>query len=157
MIFWKWWTSIVLVGASIFAGSYYLNIVRFVLENDPTYITVGIAILFVLTTLWIGLLSWRSQNGAKLNENDTMPTWFIADAVMSIGMVGTLLGFLIVLTSAFENVDTSDTQAMQDVIGQLASGMGTALLTSLMGLISSVILKFQLVMLESNNAGEDNA
>jgi hypothetical protein len=86
-----------------------------------------------------------------------MPTWFIADAVMSIGMVGTLLGFLIVLTSAFENVDTSDTQAMQDVIGQLASGMGTALLTSLMGLISSVILKFQLVMLEANNAGEDNA
>jgi ABC-type long-subunit fatty acid transport system fused permease/ATPase subunit len=76
---------------------------------------------------------------------------------MSIGMVGTLLGFLIVLTSAFENVDTSDTQAMQDVIGQLASGMGTALLTSLMGLISSVILKFQLVMLEANNAGEDNA
>ena len=157
MIFWKWWTSIVLVGASVFAGSYYLNIVSFVLENDPTYITVGIAVLFVLTTLWIGLLSWRVQNGAKLSENNTMPTWFIADAVMSIGMVGTLLGFLIVLTSAFQNVDTSDTQAMQDVIGQLASGMGTALLTSLMGLISSVVLKFQLVMLETDNAGEDDA
>jgi len=157
MIFWKWWTSIVLVGASVFAGSYYLNIVSFVLENDPTYITVGIAALFVITTLWIGTLSWRVQNGTKLSENNTMPTWFIADAVMSIGMVGTLLGFLIVLTSAFQNVDTSDTQAMQDVIGQLASGMGTALLTSLMGLVSSVILKFQLVMLETDNAGEDDA
>ena len=157
MIFWKWWTSIVLVGASVFAGSYYLNIVSFVLENDPTYITVGIAALFVITTLWIGTLSWRVKNGTKLSENNTMPIWFFADAVMSIGMVGTLLGFLIVLTSAFQNVDTSDTQAMQDVIGQLASGMGTALLTSLMGLVSSVILKFQLVMLETDNAGEDDA
>ena len=67
-------------------------------------------------------------------------------------MIGTLLGFLMVLTSAFTDVDTSDVEAMQEVIGQLATGMGTALLTSLVGLISSTLLKVQLVMLDTANS-----
>ena len=59
-----------------------------------------------------------------------------------------------VLTSAFTDIDTSDVEAMQEVIGQLTTGMGTALLTSLVGLISSTLLKVQLVMLDTaNNLG----
>ena len=64
-------------------------------------------------------------------------------------MVGTLLGFLMVLTSSFQNIDVSNLDAMQTVIGQLAAGMGIALLTSLVGLVTSLSLKIQLVMLDS--------
>jgi biopolymer transport protein ExbB/TolQ len=38
---------------------------------------------------------------------------------------------------------------MRTAIETLASGMGTALLTSLVGLIASLIMKYQLVTLES--------
>jgi hypothetical protein len=70
---------------------------------------------------------------------------------MSIGMVGTLIGFLIVLTTTFTDIDTTSAAAMKEVIGTLASGMGIALMTSLMGLITSIILKLQLVLMENSN------
>ena len=120
--------------------------------NDPTYITFAVFVVFILTTLAIGYYSYKLQFKNKYpSESKLSPLWFSADAVMSLGMVGTLLGFLMVLTSAFQDVDTSSAEAMKEVIGQLAKGMGTALLTSLAGLIASIILKFQLVMLESAN------
>lgn len=151
MSFWKWWTSIVLVTVITGLFEYNLGIYEFVLENDPTYITFAIAFCFTLTTLAIGWCTYKVQfRSLKPNENQLSPLWFSADAVMSIGMVGTLLGFLMVLTSTFQDIDTSSAEAMKEVIGQLAAGMGTALLTSLAGLIASIILKLQLVMLESS-------
>ena len=77
--------------------------------------------------------------------------WFFSDVVMSIGMVGTLIGFLVVLTTVFADIDTTSTEAMKQVIGNLANGMGIALTTSLCGLIASIILKFELILLESDN------
>jgi len=74
--------------------------------------------------------------------------WFTSDAVLSVGMVGTLFGFLLVLGSAFTEIDTASTESMTEAIGVLASGMSTALVTSLVGLISSLWLKLQLVILE---------
>ena len=73
--------------------------------------------------------------------------WFASDAVLSIGMVGTLFGFLMVLGQSFTDIDTSSVESMTDAIGILATGMSTALVTSLVGLIASLWLKLQLVIL----------
>jgi hypothetical protein len=56
-----------------------------------------------------------------------------------------------VLTTTFVDIDTTSTQEMKRVIGTLASGMGIALLTSLCGLVSSILLKFELVLLDAEN------
>lgn len=152
IIFWKWWSTIIIFFFSLYYVQYKLSIIEFIILNDPTYITFAVFAVFILTTLAIGYYSYKLQFQNKHpSESRLSPLWFSADAVMSLGMVGTLLGFLMVLTSAFQNVDTSSAEAMKEVIGQLAKGMGTALLTSLAGLIASIILKFQLVMLESAN------
>lgn len=154
MIFWKWWTLVVLVATALVSAEIYLGVIDFVVSNDPTYISFGIFALFVISTLVTGGWCLQLQRGNKVDSNQLSPVWFVSDALMSIGMIGTLLGFLMVLTSAFTDVDTSDVEAMQEVIGQLATGMGTALLTSLVGLISSTLLKVQLVMLDTaNNLG----
>lgn len=152
IIFWKWWSTIIIFFVSLYYLEYKLSLFNFILSNDPTYITFSVIIVFILTTLVIGYHSYKLQiKNIYPSESKLSPLWFSADAVMSLGMVGTLLGFLMVLTSAFQDVDTSSAEAMKEVIGQLAKGMGTALLTSLAGLIASIILKFQLVMLESSN------
>ena len=154
MIFWKWWTLVVLVATALVSAEIYLGVIDFVVSNDPTYISFGIFALFVISTLVTGGWCLQLQRGNKVDSNQLSPVWFVSDALMSIGMIGTLLGFLMVLTSAFTDIDTSDVEAMQEVIGQLATGMGTALLTSLVGLISSTLLKVQLVMLDTaNNLG----
>ena len=74
--------------------------------------------------------------------------WFASDAVLSLGMVGTLFGFLVVLGQSFGDIDTSSVASMTTAISKLASGMSTALVTSLVGLIASLWLKLQLVILE---------
>lgn len=152
MYFWKWWTGFVLSFVAVGYVQSQLDIFNFVLNNDPTYITFLIITILLFCSILIGVLSYNKQfKQQKTSKSALDMQWFVADAVMSLGMVGTLLGFLMVLTSTFQDVDTSSTEAMKEVIGQLASGMGTALLTSLAGLISSILLKMQLVMLESDN------
>lgn len=154
MAFWKWWTSFVLIGVLTGVAQFSFNIIDFIKQNDPTYITIAVIIISLITTLIIGYRAYLLQFKNELPYSEQLePLWFSADAVMSVGMVGTLVGFLMVLTGTFTDVDTSSTEAMKEVIGQLAAGMGVALLTSLAGLISSIILKFQLVMLENEANG----
>jgi flagellar motor component MotA len=73
--------------------------------------------------------------------------WFVAETCMAIGMMGTVLGFILMLGgSNLESIDPTDVEGMKNVIGQLASGMATALLTTLTGLIVSVSLRTQLMI-----------
>tara|TARA_B100000586_G_C20081501_1_gene415623 strand:- start:398 stop:667 length:270 start_codon:yes stop_codon:yes gene_type:complete len=75
--------------------------------------------------------------------------WFIAESCMAIGMMGTVLGFILMLGSSnLGSIDPSDVEGMKAVIGHLASGMSTALLTTLTGLIVSVSLRTQLMIEE---------
>ena len=150
MAFWKWWTSIVLLSLFGTFLQYQYSIFNFAYENDTSRITFLIGFIFILTTLKIGIESWRQQFTYENNGNTDF-LWFSSDVVMSIGMVGTLIGFLLVLTTTFTNVDTTSASAMKAVIGTLAAGMGIALMTTLAGLVSSIIIKFQLIMLESSD------
>lgn len=83
----------------------------------------------------------------KHSENNIY--WFASDAVLSLGMMGTLIGFLIVLGQAFIGIDPSSIESMTAAITILASGMSTALVTTLTGLIVSIWLKLQLVIIEN--------
>ena len=151
MSFWKWWTSFNIVVIVTIIAQVQFGIFEYVMANDPTYITSLVVVIALSTSLMIGHKSYQLQfKNIHGTTNHLEPYWFAADVVMSIGMVGTLVGFLLVLTSAFTDIDTSSQEAMKEVIGELAAGMGVALLTSLAGLISSIILKSQLVMLENS-------
>ena len=65
-------------------------------------------------------------------------------------MIGTVKGFLLMLGTAFENIDVSNTETLQNALTQMALGMSTALYTTLIGLICSLILKIQLVNYETS-------
>jgi len=140
--FWQIWSVFVLMVVASYVG-YYYGAIDFIYNNDFTYISiVNISVLYVFTLVNL-YKSYTQVREASDNQ------WFMSDAVLSLGMVGTLLGFLVVLYSTFEGLDPSNTESMRKAIETLASGMGTALLTSLVGLISSIIMKYQLVILES--------
>ena len=140
--FWKIWTVFVLMLLATALG-YYWGAVDFMINNDFTYLSfVNIAILYGFT---VNIM----YKAFTKNMETTDGEWFLSDAVLSIGMVGTLSGFLVVLYSTFQGLDPSNTDSMRTAIETLASGMGTALLTSLVGLVASLIMKYQLVTLES--------
>ena len=52
MPFWKWWTSIVILALSLSYVQYEIDILNFIYENDPTRITMIIAIIFILRSIW---------------------------------------------------------------------------------------------------------
>tara|TARA_R100000008_G_scaffold80185_1_gene62398 strand:- start:1250 stop:1603 length:354 start_codon:yes stop_codon:yes gene_type:complete len=68
--------------------------------------------------------------------------WFTSDLCLSIGMMGTVIGFIMML-SGFASVDVENMTTVQDLIKGLGSGMSTALYTTLTGLICSALLKIQ--------------
>ena len=63
-------------------------------------------------------------------------------------MIGTVTGFLLMLSTTFAGIDITDTKTIQNALVNMATGMSTALYTTLTGLIVSVILKIQLVNFE---------
>jgi|TARA_B110000285_G_scaffold130018_1_gene146178 hypothetical protein len=138
--FLQWWLFFVLQ-IIILGASYVYELHLYILNNDQTYIS------FILVGIWL-LTSMRI--GYKLKKEITTSNekfWFIAETCMAIGMMGTVLGFILMLGgSNLASIDPTDVEGMKNVIGQLASGMATALLTTLTGLIVSVSLRTQLMI-----------
>lgn len=140
-----WWLVFVIQLLAL-STAYFYELHTYVLQNDQTYISFALLGLWFLTSVKIGHRSYTRST----TSDETY--WFIAETCMSIGMMGTVLGFILMLDgSDLGSLDPSDIQSMKDVIGQLANGMATALLTTLVGLIASVSLRSQLILQDNNN------
>lgn len=73
--------------------------------------------------------------------------WFFVDAMIKLGLLGTIIGFIFMLSSV-SGTEQLDLNAMQKVMQQMSAGMGTALYTTLTGLVGSLILALQYLMLD---------
>lgn len=80
--------------------------------------------------------------------------WFSGESMITLGLIGTVCGFLMMLFTAFADIDVSSTESLQDALAFMAMGMSTALSTTLVGLVSSLHLKTQLVLIETANNGQ---
>lgn len=151
MAFWKWWTVFVLTVFLAAFAEFQVGISHYLLTVDVTYLSVFILLMFLLCNGFISYFSFLVQfYSTKISEQSLKPLWFISDAMLSIGMVGTLVGFMMVLGNAF-NIDTASAEQMKKVIAEVASGISVALITTLTGLVCSILLKVQLVLLDSDN------
>ncbi len=73
--------------------------------------------------------------------------WFISGTMIKAGLVGTVIGFVQMLASV-STLESFDISQMQEVLKNMSSGMGVALYTTLVGLVSSVALGFQVLLLD---------
>lgn len=74
--------------------------------------------------------------------------WFIVDLLIKLGLIGTVIGFIIMLSS-IALIEDFDLSLMQSLLKNMSSGMMVALYTTLTGLLSSITLSFQNKYLES--------
>ena len=138
--FLQWWLFFVLQ-IIILAAAYVYELHLYILNNDQTYIS------FLLIAIWLLTSTRFGYKMMKKIKSSNEKFWFVAETCMAIGMMGTVLGFILMLGgSNLASIDPTDVEGMKNVIGQLASGMSTALLTTLTGLIVSVSLRTQLMI-----------
>ena len=142
-----WWIQIVTVSFAailIFTYGWFEKLY----DSDQTKISFIIITIFIATSIATGFLSFRSENLYKKISNYI---WFASETMVTLGLIGTVAGFLLMLSSAFDNLDVSNIENVQKVISNMALGMSTALCTTLSGLIGSVLTKIQMVILENNS------
>ena len=142
----KWWLIFCLTMLG-FGTLYYFNVHSLLYHADVTKLSFLIIIIFMFTSIWIGRKTYDLDINKNHGEMDV--GWFIAESCLALGMVGTVTGFLFMLGTAFENIDVTNAKTLQDALAMMATGMSTALYTTLIGLISSLIIKVQLVNYET--------
>jgi hypothetical protein len=149
----RWWLFLCLQGTALVIANHF-QFFHDLFTKDPTRIGFGILGVLIITSIWIGHKVYKLS---KLNVtssmkegllNDLSIQWFIAESCLVLGLVGTVCGFIIMLGSSFVNIDVSNIESMQNALSKMSIGMSAALYTTLMGLLSSLIIKIQLVNVE---------
>ena len=142
----KWWLifCITILGLGT---CLYFDMHKNLYEADVTRLSFLILSIFGCTSIWIGSLTYKVGVLQDYNQRSEVG-WFISESCLALGMVGTVTGFLIMLGTAFANVDVTNAVTLQQALSDMAVGMSTALWTTLVGLVCSLIIKVQLVNLE---------
>jgi hypothetical protein len=140
----------VLVNALFFAlaGSLWWNgYVAPVFQTDLSHVTFGIAALFVLG--WLGMakeifIASRQLNLAKAAPQPAVQAdrdkdlakveWLgsVSEWLVGLGLVGTVIGFIIALSSVDQSA-LLQTSGAQSAVATLMAGMRTALNTTVLG------------------------
>lgn len=129
--FWNQWSILILVWVAI-TFAYYNGALDYVLTADKTYITLGILATFNICAVSSLIFTYMKK----------IPAWaakqldFIAAHLTAIGMVGTVIGLIIIVRDGIPDPQ------------HLLAGVGTALTTTLAGLVATVLLNQMLVIMD---------
>ncbi|MDA9373885.1 MotA/TolQ/ExbB proton channel family protein [bacterium] len=152
MIFLRWWLFFCL-SILVATVSYYFGFFHGLYEKDATKLSFVIISVYVLSSMYVGKLTLDQRNQKNYTTGLNV-SWFTSEALLSLGMIGTVAGFILMLGDSFDTIDTTNPESLKEALSSMALGMSTALYTTLVGLVLSQALKIQLVNLES---GEDDA
>lgn len=118
------------------------GIINSLLSYDTSYLSFVILILMSVTTLYNGAISFNinklTSMSQKLKLHQKLKiSDFISSHCFTLGMIGTIVGFLHLIF----NISNSDD--VQNIVISLKTGLGTALFTTLTGLIANIVLSVQ--------------
>lgn len=113
-------------------GVFNYNLLNWLITNDPTRISLVIAVTFIFSSLYIGVGIFRKRVSVPLVEH-------IASSVMGLGLIGTILATYWLFKDAKHAADIKQT------ISIVLDGIGTAQITTLFGLGGAWLLDQQKV------------
>ena len=172
--------SIILVTVIFFSFYvlYDLNLLNLVFESDRSKISILILGIYAAATFhWIYIArnldleikgegkvleflnsvesksSLESQNLLRILEDELSNRHalghMVSDVLLKLGLTGTVVGFILMLLPIGEMKDF-DPEKIQPLLSSMSGGMAVALYTTLSGLITSTMLKFQYFLLDSS-------
>jgi len=146
----RWWLVFMLINLGT-ALVLFTGVVDDVNKADFTKLSFVIYASFYVFTVRNGIHTYRISKKQNMSEtevedycNKSEVGWFVADALLALGMIGTVVGFIYILSLSFAGLTVVTTLTVQAALIQMSVGMSTALYTTASGLICSLLLKIQL-------------
>jgi hypothetical protein len=141
-----WWllTSLIILGS---VATYFCGVFRMVYEADESYLSFLIYAVFIFESIRIGINTFRLRtlglDADKLYRRNN-EGWFFSRLLPLLGMLGTIIGFMIVLNAVFSGTeDVSDISILKETLPCILRGMGTAMYTTAAGIVGSILLRLQ--------------
>lgn len=117
--------------------------------KDSSFLSYITYIIFLICSLYAGKLCYKISKNSKdiaTYKNKSEIGWFISELCLTLGMMGTIIGFIMML-SGFDSLDIQNITSVQALLTQLGGSMATALYTTIVGLVCGSILKLQFFLI----------
>lgn len=172
--------SIVLLTVIVFAFYllFDLGLLNLIFESDKSKISILILFIYTVATLHWLFLAWRldgeqkgdgkvldfinvSNSKTELERQNLLSILgdelsnrhalghMTSDILLKLGLTGTVVGFILMLLPIGDMKDF-DPQKIQPLLSSMSGGMAVALYTTLSGLVTSTVLKFQYFLLDAS-------
>ena len=148
--FTKWFLLNAIMATAIFFAEQN-KIISEIIKNDLSHISILIMSLYIIMSIYIGRLCFLSDkiNKRKKKEAVSFLTkrsdigWFTAEHFFSLGLLGTIIGLVIATKGSLDaSLPTSE------IVAGLKEGLNTAFYTTVCGIIFSLPLQVQLMILK---------
>jgi len=148
--FTKWF----LLNAVVFTAMFFAeqrDVLSTIIENDLSHISILIMSLYIIVSGYVGRLCYLSD---KINEKKSEEAreylrkrshvgWFAAEHFFSLGLLGTIVGLIFATEGSLDSsIPTSE------IIAGLKEGLNTAFYTTVCGIVFSLPLQVQLMILK---------
>lgn len=167
-----WWLVVVVFAFGLYVA-WDLGQLEVIYQRDQSYLTLVISLLVVVATthafwqtvqksVWLNRL--RAEGRAPLfeqgatNRDEVLEFiadrlrapveigWFLVDLAIRLGLAGTIIGFILIFASLSGETIVGE-NALRELLVSMSGGMGTALFTTLTGLVAATVLSFQYLIL----------
>ena len=142
----KWWITFMMICFGLVLAVV-TGLISTVNEADMTKLSFLILGIFMYFSIRVGMKLRSRENIAAFLARGK----FVASVLERIGIIGTVLGFIIMLSVSFGSVEVANTASLRCALQHMGVGMSTALYTTAAGLICSVLLRLQLRFLEEDH------
>jgi len=92
-------------------------------------------------------LAFLNTLGDELSNRHSLG-YLMIDTLLKLGLTGTVIGFIFMLMP-IGSIKEFDPQILQQLLATMSGGMAIALYTTLTGLLTSMLLKFQYYLLDT--------
>jgi len=146
----RWWLSFSVISimllTALFAG-----LGEFIYSTDVTGLSWLVLFVFFVGSINLGF----NMKKPRLNGYRVPIVTYSMDTCTSIGLLGTVIGLILMIVGGFSSLDVNDHESIKTALLSISSGIGTSLVTTLVGLVCAILSKFQLVISTGGNYNND--
>lgn len=130
----------------------YMGVFAWMIQVDITFISVLVLMLYS----WSILSLLHDVKSKKPFKEKFDVQYFIANHLPALGLLGTVIGLMFAVNAMSSmNINVSDQSTIIKLMQQMFTALGTALVTTIVGLITSLMLKAQILIINSVHKHEN--